>query len=85
MRSKLFWGILIVLAVVVVGVSTSPRQVFDWLGKQPVARNLADRIYNDQYLPGPLRGPVDSIASQLTRDGVILSPMTRALCKVWCL
>lgn len=71
MRNKIFWGILIVLGIVVAGFSTSPQKVLDWLSRQPLAGGLVDRIYNDEYLPGPLRGSFDGTGSQLTRDGVI--------------
>ncbi len=72
MRGKLFWAILIILGIVVVGISSSPRQILDWASKQPIASGLVDRIFQNQYLPGPLRGSFAPSSAQLTRDGVVL-------------
>lgn len=71
MLSKWFWAIIICVAILVGATSSTGQQAWQWLQKQPVPNKLLNRIFEQELLPGPLRGAIDAISGELTRDGVI--------------
>ncbi len=71
MNSNIFWAILIFFVIVVGGMSGGPQKVYEWASDQPAVQRLLNRVVEHQLLPGPLRGTLESITGDLTRDGVI--------------
>lgn len=75
MSAKVFATILIVIGLVIAVAEDVPQRSWDWFR----GTELATRIFslssgNEEKLPGPLRGILDSIgSSNLTNEGIIRS------------
>lgn len=71
MKAKIFWAILIFAFLAVAVAEGLPHRFSVWLSNDKPWESLLSEVANNQSLPGPLRGPLESYASNLTMDGVV--------------